>query len=265
MDSSHFAHVAEVLPHNGDPVVVILGSFQVMITITEDNIRLVAHNIHLLAMAIILHSKHQEVDLVRVGSKGLQPLCRALHHRQTTTMGSHMVQIMASHTLIRHSMDKAMGMDTLMLNMTTRWHHKISMEDMDLLSQHLTLKVVHIPAMEPTSSMVNLLHMVCIHRLRIRSRIAIPGLINLEKSHIRVQFHQLKGMVLVCRTSSNTPMHPVGKCNKLTLHMDLPLLLMVDIIIHRVLQLLVLGILSKVPSLFLDTVSLCHNNLLLML
>lgn len=146
--------------------------------------------------------------------------------------------------------------------MTTRWHRKISMEDMDLLSQHLTLKVVHIPAMEPMSNTVNLLPMVCIHRLR--NLIAIQGLINLEKCHIRVQLHQPKGMVLVCRINSNTPMQPVGKCNKLTLHMDLPLLLM-DIIIHKVLQPLVLGILSKVPSLFLDMVSLCHNNLLLML
>lgn len=144
--------------------------------------------------------------------------------------------------------------------MTTIWHHKISMEDMDLLSQHLTLKVVHIPAMEPMSNTVNLLPMVCIHRLR--NLIAIPGLINPEMCHIRVQFHQPKGMVLVCCINSN--IHPLGKCNKLTLHMDLPLLLM-DIIIHKVPQLLVLGILSKVPSLFLDMVSLCHNNLLLML
>lgn len=114
MVSSHFAHVAEVPPLNGDPVVVILGSFQVMITIKEDNTHLEAHNIHLLPMEIILHNKHQEADLVQVGSKGLKPLCRALHHRQTTTMGSNMVQIMAIHTLIRHSMDKAMDMDTLM-------------------------------------------------------------------------------------------------------------------------------------------------------
>lgn len=115
MVSRHFVHVAELLPHNGDPEVVILGSFQVMITIKEDNIHLAAHNIHRLRMEIIIHSKHQEADLVRVGNKGLQPLCRALRHRQTTTMGRHMAQIMASHTLItKHRMDKAMGMDTLM-------------------------------------------------------------------------------------------------------------------------------------------------------
>lgn len=148
--------------------------------------------------------------------------------------------------------------------MTTRWHHKISLEDMDLLRQQHTLKVVHIPAMELMSNMVNLLPMVCIHRLHIHNLIAIPGLINLEKCHIRVQFHQPKGMVLVYCISSNIPMHPVGKCNKLILHMDLPLLQMV-IIIHKVFQLLVLGILSKVPSLFLDMVSLCLNNHLLML
>lgn len=113
MVSSRFAHVVEVLPLNGDPGVVILGSFQVMITIKEYNTHLAVHNIHLLPMAIILHSKHQEADLVRDGSKGLQPLCRALHHRQATTMGSHMVQITAHHILIRHSMDKAMDMVTL--------------------------------------------------------------------------------------------------------------------------------------------------------
>lgn len=137
---------------------------------------------------------------------------------------------------------------------------------MDLLSRHLTLKVLHIPAMARMSNTVNLLHMVCIHRLPIRNLTAIPGLINLEKCHIsRVQLHQLKDMVLVCRSSSsssNTPMHPVGQCNKLTLHMDPPLLPM-DTITHKLLQLLVLGILSRVPSLFLDMVSLYHNNLLL--
>lgn len=139
------------------------------------------------------------------------------------------------------------------------------MEDMDLLSRHLTLKVVHIPAMAHKNNTVNLLHMVCIHRLPIRNLTAIPGLINLEKCHIsRVQLHQLKDMVLVCRSSSsNSPMHPVGKCNKLTLHMDPPLPPM-DTITHKLLQLVVLGILSRVPSLFLDMVSLYHNNLLLM-
>lgn len=154
--------------------------------------------------------------------------------------------------------------------MITRWHHRISMEDMDLLSRHLTLKVLHIPAMAHMNNMVNLLHMVCIHRLPIRNLTAIPGLINLEKCHIsRVQLHQLKDMVLVCRSSSssssNTPMHLVGKCNKLTLHMDPPLPPM-DTITHKLLQLLVLGILSRYPQQLLvqDMVSLYHNNLLLM-
>lgn len=37
MVSDHFAHVAEVLPRDGDLRLVILGTFQVMITIIEDN------------------------------------------------------------------------------------------------------------------------------------------------------------------------------------------------------------------------------------